>query len=137
MRSSCSGPPGRCATVRTVVCSSAPETSPPSKMCTPVLHLLPAAGYGMRMEHVGIRDLRNQTASAVRRAGAGERTVITVDGRPVAQWGPLEATDDQPTLADLAARGWLMLPRRPDRPAPTARIDPWPGARLDRIVDEV
>ncbi len=89
------------------------------------------------MEQVGIRELRNQTASAVRRAGAGERIVITVDGRPVAQLGPLEATDDQPTLTDLAARGWLVLPRRPDRPAPVLRVDPWPGSRLDRIVDEV
>jgi len=71
------------------------------------------------MEQVGIRELRNQTASAVRRAGAGERIVITVDGRPVAQLGPLEPTDGEATLADLVSRGLLVAPRRPDRPAPS------------------
>src|SRR4029079_14955940 len=42
------------------------------------------------VEQIGIRDLRNQSAAAVRRAGAGEWIVITVDGRPVAQLGPIE-----------------------------------------------
>ena len=44
------------------------------------------------MERVGIRELRNNVAAVVRRAGAGERIVVTVDGVPAAQLGPLEAT---------------------------------------------
>ena len=64
------------------------------------------------MEHLGVRDLRRQVSAAIRRAGAGERIVITVDGTPVAQLGPLEPTDDDLTLEDLAARGQLVLARR-------------------------
>lgn len=67
------------------------------------------------MDRVGVRELRNQVAAVVRRAGAGERIVITVDGAPVAQLGPLE-TEGAPTLDDLAAAGLVRLPHRGDRP---------------------
>jgi prevent-host-death family protein len=89
------------------------------------------------MERLGIRDLRNQTAAAIRRAGSGERIVITVDGRPVAQLGPLDPLDGEPTLEDLAARGLVTLPRRPDRPAPSVTVGVWAGVRLDRLLREV
>ncbi|MEL7208058.1 MAG: type II toxin-antitoxin system prevent-host-death family antitoxin [Actinomycetota bacterium] len=62
---------------------------------------------------VGIRDLRNQVAAVVRRAGAGERLVVTVDGRPVAQLGPLQPDRTGVTLWDLAAAGLIEPPRRP------------------------
>src|SRR4029453_1468454 len=48
------------------------------------------ACYGRWMERVGIRELRNNVAAVVRRAAGGERVVVTVDGVPVAQLGPLE-----------------------------------------------
>lgn len=67
------------------------------------------------MDRVGIRELRNQVAAVVRRAGGGDRIVITVDGEPVAQLGPLEARG-APTLDDLAAAGLVRLPHRADRP---------------------
>jgi len=89
------------------------------------------------MDRLGIRELRNATATAVRRAGAGERIVITVDGRPVAQLGPLEPTSGQPTLEDLAARGLVVLPRRTDRPEPPVVVALWAGTRLDRLIAEV
>ena len=89
------------------------------------------------MERLGVRELRNNTAAAVRRAGGGERIVVTVDGRPVAQLGPLEPGGDDLTLEDLAARGLLMLARRPDRPEPSMAVQPWAGIRLDRIVREI
>ena len=89
------------------------------------------------MERLGIRELRNQTASAVRRAGAGERIVVTVDGRPVAQLGPLDPLHGQPTLEDLAARGLVTLPRRPDRPTPPLVVPVWAGVRLDRLLREI
>jgi prevent-host-death family protein len=88
------------------------------------------------MERLGVRELRNHTASAVRRAGSGERIVITVDGRPVAQLGPLEPVGGEPTLEDLAARGLLTLPRRPDRPPPAVAVALWAGVRLDRLLRE-
>jgi prevent-host-death family protein len=90
-----------------------------------------------RVEQVGIRQLRASLAQAVRRAAAGERVVVSVAGRAVAQLGPLDPGGDQPTLADLAARGLLVPARRADRPGPAARIPLWAGARLDKVLAEV
>lgn len=73
----------------------------------------------------------------MRRAGAGERLVVTVDGRPVAQLGPLEPVDEQLTLDDLSARGQVVLARRADRPEPTFSMPVWAGTRLDHLVREV
>jgi prevent-host-death family protein len=89
------------------------------------------------MDRLGVRELRNQTAAAVRRAGAGERIVITVDGRPVAQLGPIEPPDRTVTLDDLAARGLVTLPRRADRAAPEVSVEVWAGFRLDRVLRDV
>jgi prevent-host-death family protein len=89
------------------------------------------------MERIGVRELRSDLAAAVRRAGAGERIVVTVDGRPVAQLGPLEASDDELSLDDLAARGLLELARRTDRPEPDFSMPMWAGTRLDKLVREV
>ncbi|HEX2074213.1 MAG TPA: type II toxin-antitoxin system prevent-host-death family antitoxin [Geodermatophilus sp.] len=40
---------------------------------------------------VASRELRNDTAAVLRRAGAGESVVITVNGEPVAELGPLRS----------------------------------------------
>src|SRR5512138_707827 len=57
----------------------------------PVHPLCVHACYSYRsVERVGVRELRNNVAAVVRRAAAGERVVVTVDGVPVAQLGPLE-----------------------------------------------
>lgn len=89
------------------------------------------------MRRVGIRELRANLADAARRAGAGERVVITVDGRPLAQLGPLEPTDGQPDIADLAARGLIVPARRADRPEPQFAMPMWAGTRIDQLVREV
>ena len=60
-------------------------------------------------EGTGIRQLRAQLSSLVRRAGAGERIVITIGGRAVAQLGPVEATRAQVTIDDLAAGKYISL----------------------------
>jgi len=89
------------------------------------------------VEQLGVRDLRRQVSAAIRRAGAGERIVITVDGTPVAQLGPLEPTDERLTLEDLAARGQLVLARRTDRPVPQFSMPLWAGTRIDQLIREV
>jgi len=89
------------------------------------------------VEQIGIRQLRAEMAAQVRRAGAGDRVVITVDGRPVAQLGPLEPTDGTPTLADLAAQGRLVAAQRDDRPPPAMSLPLWAGTRIDQLVREV
>lgn len=86
-------------------------------------------------ERVGIRGLRNQVAAVVRRAAAGERVVVTVDGRPVAQLGPLEPDRAGVTVWDLAAAGLVEPPRRPDRPAAPAPLPVPADVRVDRLLD--
>lgn len=88
-------------------------------------------------ERVAVRTLRAQVATFLRRAEGGERIVVTVAGRPVAQLGPLDPHDDTPTIDDLVARGLIIGARRSDRPRPDVRVDPWPGSRLDRLAAEV
>lgn len=72
-------------------------------------------GYPRTVDRIGVRELRGDLAALVRRAGGGERVVITVDGAPVAQLGPLEPLGP-PTLDDLAAAGLVRRPGRTDRP---------------------
>ena len=48
------------------------------------------------------RELRNQAGAVLRRAEQGELFTITVDGRPVAELGPLPGTPEPAPLADLA-----------------------------------
>jgi prevent-host-death family protein len=89
------------------------------------------------MDTIGIRELRANLASAARRAEAGERVVVTIDGHPVAQLGPVESTDNRLTLHDLAARGLLTPARRPDRPEPGFVMPMWAGSRIELLVREV
>ena len=84
------------------------------------------------------RSLRGQLAQALRRAESGERIVITVGGRPVAQLGPVEAdTDRRPSVEDLVARGLLVPARRDDRPPPASVVPLWTGARIDRLLRQI
>ena len=87
---------------------------------------------------MNVRSLRGQLAQTLRRAESGERIVITVGGRPVAQLGPVEADPGRgPTIEDLVARGLLVAARRDDRPEPAATIPLWAGARIDRLLREI
>ena len=74
-------------------------------------------------------------AAVVRRAAAGERVVVTVDGTPVAQLGPLEPIG-APTLDDLIASGHVRPSRRPP-PAPPEAEDAPIDARSDWILDDI
>lgn len=92
--------------------------------------------YTPAVDRVGVRELRANAATAIRRAEWGERIVITVAGRPAAQLGPLEPVRGAVTLDDLIARGVVLAPRRHDRPDPGPPIPVWAGARLDRLLRE-
>ncbi len=85
---------------------------------------------------VGIRELRAGLAATVRRAGAGERVVVTVDGRAVAQLGPIE-TAGAPTLADLVAAGLIAPPLRSDRPPAPPAIALPVDIRLRHVLAEI
>lgn len=93
---------------------------------------------------VGIRELRNNVAAVVRRAAAGERIVVTVDGVATAQLGPLHRDDAWGlSLDDLVATGLLQPPaagdyRRRDRlPHPREMEDVPVDVRLDAVLDEL
>lgn len=88
------------------------------------------------MEQIGTRELRANLASALRQAGDGERVIITVDGHPVAQLGPIEPAG-APTLPDLAAAGLIDPPRRVGRPHAPDALDAAVDVRLDRVLTEV
>jgi prevent-host-death family protein len=84
---------------------------------------------------VGIRELRAALAETVRIAEAGERTVVTVGGRPVAQIGPLDA--DAPDLERLIGSGAVIPPRRTSTWRPPEPVAVWAGVRLDQILREL
>ncbi|MEZ5243772.1 MAG: type II toxin-antitoxin system prevent-host-death family antitoxin [Acidimicrobiales bacterium] len=88
------------------------------------------------MERIGIRGLRNDVAAIVRRAGGGERIIVTVDGEPVAQLGPLEPPG-APTIDDLAAAGLVRLPGRPDHPAAPEPFGVPVDIRLASVIAEL
>jgi antitoxin (DNA-binding transcriptional repressor) of toxin-antitoxin stability system len=87
------------------------------------------------MYTIGVRELRAGIASAVRRAGSGQRTIVTANGRPVAQLGPLDETTFP--LEQLIAAGALIAPRRTTawRAPPPVAI--WAGARIDQALREL
>jgi prevent-host-death family protein len=83
----------------------------------------------------GVRELRSGLADAVRRAGAGERTVITAHGRPVAQLAPLD--EASPDIERLIAAGALVPPRRTGTWRAPAPVAIWSGVRIDRALREL
>ncbi len=84
---------------------------------------------------IGIRELRAGLAEAVRRAGAGDRTVVTAGGRPVAQLGPLDA--DAPDLERLIGAGGVIPPRRTSEWRAPEPVPVWAGVRIDQVLREL
>jgi prevent-host-death family protein len=73
------------------------------------------------MDRIAVRELRNQASRVVRRARAGERLIITVDGVPAAEIGPVSPAERATTLDELISTGAVVAPRvhgagRPPRP---------------------
>jgi prevent-host-death family protein len=84
---------------------------------------------------IGIRQLRNDVSRIVQRARAGERIVISVDGIPAAEIGPLNDRAGRPTVDDLIASGQL-LPRRTAASAPPAHPVQSPGRSSSAVLSE-
>ena len=87
------------------------------------------------MDTSGIRELRASLADAVRRAEAGERTVITAHGRPVAQLAPLD--EAAPDIERLISAGSLIPPRRTGAWRAPEPVAIWSGVRIDRALREL
>jgi prevent-host-death family protein len=79
------------------------------------------------------RELRNQAGAVLRRAEQGERFTITVDGRPVAELGPLPGARTPAAPDRLAAiiaetpvdTGWADELREMRETDAEAARDPW------------
>lgn len=87
------------------------------------------------MDTTGIRELRSSLAAAVQRAHAGERTIITSHGRPVAQLAPLD--EAAPDLDRLITAGALVPPRRAGSWRAPAPVPISSGVRIDRALREL
>lgn len=79
--------------------------------------------YSRAMERIAVRELRNQASRVVRRARAGERLIITVDGVPAAEIGPVSSAQRASSLDELIATGSVVRARirtaaGPPRPVP-------------------
>jgi prevent-host-death family protein len=80
------------------------------------------------MASIPQRELRNDIAGVLRRAEAGERIVITVSGREVAELGPVRrgrfvsASEARAVFAGLPATRGLMEDLRE---ASGGVVDPW------------
>lgn len=89
------------------------------------------------MADIGIRDLRSALSTYIKRAHAGERIVITVDGHPAAQLSGLRAAESGVSMADLVARGLVLPPRRRGDWIPGEPLVLYSGARIDRALTQV
>jgi prevent-host-death family protein len=85
---------------------------------------------------IGIRELRADLAAHVRRAAAGEPTVVSVNGEPAAVLGPL-AAEPAVSLDALVAAGAVVPPRRSDRTLPSSTVAAFGNVRLDRLLAEI
>ena len=81
--------------------------------CRRVVHVLQSG----RWSGSGIRELRNYASRVVARARAGERILITVDGVPAAEIGPIAGPPRERSLEELIAAGLVVAPREPNEPA--------------------
>jgi prevent-host-death family protein len=70
------------------------------------------------MERIAVRELRNQASRVVRRARDGERLIITVDGVPAAEIGPIGAAGRGKSIQELVAAGVVLAPRVRAAPPP-------------------
>jgi prevent-host-death family protein len=85
------------------------------------------------MERIAIRELRNQASRVVRRAHAGERLIITVDGVPTAEIGPVSPAGRVASLDELVATGGVDAPRLRTPPGPPRPV-PAPSGRSSADV---
>ena len=67
--------------------------------------------YSGVMQRIPVRELRNQASRVVRRARAGERLIITVDGIAAADIGPVIVAARAPRLQEMIATGSVMAAR--------------------------
>lgn len=87
---------------------------------------------------IGIRDLREQASTYIRRASAGERMIVTISGDPVALLTSLETPAVRNfSMADLIALGAVIAPRRTGKFTAGDPVLVHSGARIDQLLRQV
>ncbi len=90
------------------------------------------------MRTLGIRELRERSATFIKRAGAGEQMIITVSGEPVATLGPLTQIETRTvSLMDLINNGSVIASRRRDNYQLPVAVTIHSGSRIDQTLREV
>ena len=90
------------------------------------------------MRSIGIRELRERSATFIKRAGAGEQMIITVSGDPVAKLGPLTPLETRTVyLMDLINNGSVIASRRRDKYQLPVAVTIHSGSRIDQTLREV
>jgi prevent-host-death family protein len=93
--------------------------------------------YSAAMQRIPVRELRNQASRVVRRARAGERMIITVDGIAAAEIGPVSVADRAPSLQELIATGAVAAARvRTPPPSPKPQRVPSGMSSAD-VLDQL
>ena len=99
---------------------------------------LPMSATLLGMRTIGIRELRERSATFIKRAGAGEQMIITVSGDPVATLGPIKsATYQAISLIDLVTNGSVVASRRRDKYQLPVAVTIHSGSRIDQTLREV
>jgi len=89
------------------------------------------------MERIAVRELRNQASRLVRRARAGERLIITVDGVPAAEIGPISAAERAGSLEELITIGAIVAPRVRTAPRPPQPVRAPSGRSSSDVLHEL
>ena len=71
----------------------------------------------------------------MKRAEAGERTIVTSGGRPVAQLAALDTTASD--LDGLIASGSIVPPRRSSTFRSPDPVPVWAGVRIDQVLRDL
>jgi prevent-host-death family protein len=85
------------------------------------------------VDTVSIRQLRNDVSRIVARVRAGERLIVTLNGVPVAEIGPVDRQGRERTLQELIDSGAVIPPRTRTRPRPAASVR-FSGARTTEEI---
>lgn len=89
---------------------------------------------------IGTRELRADLAAHVRRAAAGEPTIIGINGQPAAVLTSHAGSGDvatAATMSSLIAAGAVVAPRRSDQRTAEGTVPVWGNLRLDRLLREI
>ncbi|HJL98403.1 MAG TPA: type II toxin-antitoxin system prevent-host-death family antitoxin [Acidimicrobiales bacterium] len=89
------------------------------------------------VHHVGTRDLRANLAHYLRAAEAGHTIFVTVDGKVVAQLGPVGNVAENPSVEALIASGLVEAPSNSNRQGPEVIFDLPAGLSSERALREI